>query len=273
MYRYKYMYTHTDTPLDTVTEPCNTSQTNDGAAAQAHLSEVTAPPCAAMKMLTVQALTPFQNTSASVTPLPASLAGLKAWQFFWQQMAHGNPPLPSGGNRSMEEAKPLMTWFGSMTTTQEKDILLPLRSVVSVGAVALITKVDPPVWEAMRKFISQRLDVVVRARLIQCFFDARLPCPPGLLSWCGGGESGSSTDDYLNATTPSTKNTSSNWSALVPVQDSLLQWRRQLNLITFRPEEVLQLPAECSMGPELEYSALGAYCSSLYGLYYMSPHP
>jgi hypothetical protein len=97
-----------------------------------------------MKMLTVQALTPFQNTSASVTPLPASLAGLKAWQFFWHQMAHGNPPLPSGGNRSMEEAKPLMTWFGSMATTQEKDILLPLRSVVSVGAVALITKVDPP---------------------------------------------------------------------------------------------------------------------------------
>jgi hypothetical protein len=204
MYRYKYMYRHTDTPLDTVTEPCNTSQTNDGAAAQAHLSEVTAPPCAAMKMLTVQALTPFQNTSASVTPLPASLAGLKAWQFFWQQMAHGNPPLPSGGNRSMEEAKPLMTWFGSMATTQEKDILLPLRSVVSVGAVALITKVDPPVWEVMRKFISQRLDVLVRARLIQCFFDARLPCPPGLLTWCVGGESGSSTDDYLNATTPST---------------------------------------------------------------------
>ena len=113
MYRYKYMYTHTDTPLDTVTEPCNTSQTNDGAAAQAQLSEVTSPPCAAMKMLTVQALTPFQNTSASVTPLPASLAGLKAWQFFWQQMAHGNPPLPSGGNMRMEEAKPLMTWFGS----------------------------------------------------------------------------------------------------------------------------------------------------------------
>jgi hypothetical protein len=69
-----------------------------------------------------------------------------------------------------------------MTTTQEKDILLPLRSVVCVGAVALITKVDPPVWEAMRKFISQRLDVLVRVRLIQCFFDARLPCPPGLLT-------------------------------------------------------------------------------------------
>ena len=29
----------------------------------------------------------------------------------------------------------------------------------------------------------------------------------------------------------------------MPVQDSLLQWRRQHNLVTFRPEEVLQLPA------------------------------
>jgi hypothetical protein len=27
------------------------------------------------------------------------------------------------------------------------------------------------------------------------------------------------------------------------MQDSLLQWRRQHNLVTFRPEEVLQLPA------------------------------
>ncbi len=244
MYRYKYMYTHTDIQC-TVTEPCSTTQTTDGAAAEAHLSEVTVPPGVGMKMLTVKALTPFQNTSASVTPLSASLADMKAWQFFCQHMVRGNPPLPAAGNRSMEEAKSLMRWFGSMATSQEKDILLPLKTVVSVGSLALISKVDPPVREDMWKFISQRLDVLVCTRLIQCFFDARLPCPPGLLTWCVGGESGSSTDDHLNATTPSTLEKylkQLGLSTLVPVQDSLLQWRRQHNLSTFRPEEVLQIP-------------------------------
>jgi hypothetical protein len=93
-------------------------------------------------------------------------------------MTHGNPPLPehpAAGNRRMEEAKPLMWWFDSIVTSQEKDILLPLKTVVSVGSLTLISKVDPPVREDMRKFISQRFDVLVHVRLIQCFFDARLP--------------------------------------------------------------------------------------------------
>ena len=216
-----------------------------GDPAQAHLAQVTAPPRPAVQMLTLSMLTRFENTSACTAPMPASLAGIKAWQIFQQQMAHGNSTLPAGGNRSMEEAKPLMLWFGSMATPQEKNILLPLKAVASVGAVTLISKVDPPAQEAMRKFISQRLDVLLRARLIQCFFDARLPCPPGLLTWCGGGKNGNSTDDHLNATAPATYQRylkQMGVTAIVPVQTSLLQWRQQHKLITFRPDEVLQLP-------------------------------
>jgi hypothetical protein len=159
-------------------------------------------------------------------------------------MAHGNSTLPPGGKRSMEEAKPLMLWFGSMSTPQEKDILLPLKAVASVGTVALISKVDPPALEAMHKFISQRLDVLLRARLIQCFFDARLPCPPGLLTWCWGGKNGNNTDDHLNATAPATYQRylkQMGVTAVVPMQ-TLLQWRAQHKLIIFRPDEVLHLP-------------------------------
>ena len=138
-----------------------------------------------------------------------------------------------------------MQWFVSMSTSQEKNILLPLKAVASVGSVALISNVDPCARDAMRKFISQRLDVLVRARLIQCFFDARLPCPPGLLTWCVGGKSGNSTDDLLSATAPGTYERYLKYmgvTAIVPVQDSLIQWRTQHELLTFHPDQVLQLP-------------------------------
>ena len=97
----------------------------------------------------------------------------------------------------------------------------------------------------MLKFISQRLDVLVRVRLIQYFFDARLPCPPGLLTWCVGGKSGNSTDDLLTATAPGTYERylkCMGVTAIVPVQDSLIEWRKQHELLTFHPEQVLQLP-------------------------------
>jgi hypothetical protein len=196
-------------------------------------------------MLNLDMLSGFQNTSAGATPLPTSLKGIKAWQFFQQYMAHGNTSVSSGGIRGLEEAKPLMQWFGSMLTPQEKNILLPVKAVASVGTVALISKLDTTTREAMRKYISQRLDVLVRARLIQCFFDARLPCPPGLLTWCGGGKAGNNTDDNLTGTAPSTYQRylkSMGVTAIVPVQTSLLQWRAQHELSTFDPQQVLQLP-------------------------------
>ena len=204
-------------------------------------------------MLNLQTLSGFQHTSAGATPLPTSLKGIKAWQFFQQHMAHGNTSVSSAGSRGLEEAKALMQWFLSMVTPQEKNILLPLKAVASVGSVVLISKLDPTTQEAMRKYISQRLDVLVRARLIQCFFDARLPCPPGLLTWYGGGKSGNSTDDNLTGTAPGTYQRYLKYmgvTAIVPVQASLLQWRAQHELLTFDPQQVLQLPdVLCKVNP------------------------
>ena len=215
MHTFKHASVHTHTLIkfifnshkDTPTEPSGATGSPDGAAAQAHythLQNLPAPHKAQPKMLSVQMLSGFQNTTAGATPLPTSMKGISACQFFQQHMAHGNTTVASGASRGLEEAKPLMQWFVSMSTPQEKNILQPLKAVASVGSVALISNVDPCARDAMRKFISQRLDVLVRARLIQCFFDARLPCPPGLLTWCGGGKSGNSTDDLLSATAPGT---------------------------------------------------------------------
>ena len=253
MHTFKHASVHTHTLIkfifnshkDTPTEPSGATGSSDGAAAQAHLQNLSAPPKAEPKMLSVQMLSGFQKTSAGATPLPTSLKGINACQFFQQQMDHGNTTVASGLSRGLEEAKPLMQWFVSMATLQEKNILMPLKAVVSVGSVALISNQDRSARDAMRKFISQRLDVLVRARLIQCFFDACLPCPPGLLTWCGGGKSGNSTDDLLTATAPGTYERylkCMGVTAIVPVQDSLIEWRKQHELLTFHPEQVLQLP-------------------------------
>jgi hypothetical protein len=107
-------------------------------------------------MLSVQMLSGFQKTSAGATPLPTSMKGINACQFFQQHMAHRNTTVASGASRGLEEAKPLRQWFVSMTTPQEKNILLPLKAVASVGSVALISNLDPSARDAMRKFISQR---------------------------------------------------------------------------------------------------------------------
>ena len=148
-------------------------------------------------MLNLQTLSGFQHTSAGATPLPTSLKGIKAWQFFQLHMAHGNTSVSSGGSRGLEEAKALMQWFLSMVTPQEKNILLPLEAVASVGSVVLISK------------------------------------------------SGNSTDDNLTGTAPGTYQRYLKYmgvTAIVPVQASLLQWRAQHDLLTFDPQQVLQLP-------------------------------
>jgi hypothetical protein len=198
-------------------------------------------------MLSIQMLAGFQKTSCGDTAPPTSLKGISACRFFQEYMSHGRTSVTvaSGGFRSLEEAKPLMQWFLSMTTPEERSILMPPKSVASVGSVSLISNLDPNAKEATRKFMSQRLDVLVRARLIQCFFDARVPCPPGLLTWHGGGKSGNSTDDLLTGTAPSTYERylkCMGVTAIVPVLDTLIQWRKQHDLLTFHPDQVLQLP-------------------------------
>jgi hypothetical protein len=59
-----------------------------------------------------------------------------------------------------------------------------------------------------------------------------------------GGKRGNITDDLLSATAPGTYERYLKYmgvTAIVPVQDSLIQWRTQHELLTFHPDQVLQL--------------------------------
>ena len=196
-------------------------------------------------MLTNVSLTPFYNTCASTPHLPSSCARMKGWYFFQQYMARGNTSIPQGSERQLrEDGKPLMEWFLSMATPDEKKVLLPPAPVSALKDVSLLARLDPSVQEAMRKFISLRLDVLVRARLILCYFDARLPCPPLLLS-CGGVGRNAQTDDSLSAGAVAQHVKylrAMGQTAQVPVLQNMLEWRRKHRLYTFDPETVLQLP-------------------------------
>ncbi len=123
-------------------------------------------------------------------------------------------------------------------------MLLPPAPVSSLKDVSLLARLDPGVQEAIRKFISLHLDVLVRARLILCYFDARLPCPPLLLS-CGGVGRNAQTDDSLSggAVAQHVKYLRGmGQTALVPVLQNMSEWRRKHKLYTFDPETVLLLP-------------------------------
>ena len=135
---FKHVSVHTHTLIkfifnshkDTPTEPSGATGSPDGGAAQAHythLQNLPTPPKAQPEMLNVQMLSGFQKTSAGATPLPTSMKGMNACQFFQQHMAHGNTTVASGASRGLEEAKPLMQWFVSMTTPQEKTFSCPSR--------------------------------------------------------------------------------------------------------------------------------------------------
>ena len=51
---------------------------------------------------------------------------LKGWYFFQQYMARGNTSIPAGSDRQLrEDSKPLLEWFLSMTTPDEKKVLWP----------------------------------------------------------------------------------------------------------------------------------------------------
>ena len=82
-------------------------------------------------------------------------------------MTRGNTSIPQDNERQLrEDGKPLMEWFLSMVTPDEKKVILPPAPVSSLKDVSLLARLDPGVQEAMRKFISLCLDVLVRARLI-----------------------------------------------------------------------------------------------------------
>jgi len=222
-----------------------TYRTEDGdtVAAREHLTVVSVTGNVPPRMMSIHTLQAFHNTSASTTLLPSTLKGIKACFFFQQYIQRGNKTIPTGSPRTLDDGKPLMDWFLSMATPEEKKILLPPAPVTSLQDVSRLGHLDPGVQEAMRKFIVLRLDVLVRARLIQCYFDARLPCPPLLLS-CGGGNKVTHTDDSLSgsAIAQHVKYLKAmGQTALAPVLHNLTDWRRKHNLYTFHPEQVVQI--------------------------------
>ena len=216
---------------------------DNAGAARSHLTVVTTKADVPQTMLSLATLMPFHNTSVSRAHLPSSVAGVKAWSFFQQYMSKGHTSIPSGSNRHLDDGKALMDWFLSMSTPEERKVLLPPTPVTSLKDVSLLAQLDPVVQDAMRKFICLRLDVLVRARLILCYFDARLPCPPLLLS-CGGGPNNAPIDDSLSGSAVAQHVKylrGMGQTALVPVLHNLLEWRRQHQLYTCNPDKVLVL--------------------------------
>ena len=104
-----------------------------------------------------------------------SITGLYAHQFFADCMKRGNnlPHFDLPRQKQVKsKAELCRAWYFAMATPDELKVLGPLDSALPAGEQARIN--------AQRRRITERLDILVAARLRIAFNDASLPVPPAI---------------------------------------------------------------------------------------------